>query len=63
MLTVIAWMVFVPAVIWNLIFFAVAMVTVFESKEYNWLNRRNIRDSAISLAAMILPGIYLFGIW
>jgi heme O synthase-like polyprenyltransferase len=62
MLTILSWMVFVPAVIWNVVFWVVAFGAVFEQKNKVWANRRNFRDAIISLALLFIPGVYLFGL-
>ncbi len=63
MLTVVAWMVFVPAVVWNMLFFAIA----FKDTVYNgigvWANKANIQQSVISLVILFVPGVYLFGVY
>lgn len=61
MLTILAWLVFIPAVMWNAIFWSIAFVVFIESKDYGWANRRNLRDSILSLAALMIPGVFLFG--
>lgn len=62
MLTILSWMVFVPAVIWNVVFWVVAFGAVFQQKNKVWANRRNFRDAIISLALLFIPGVYLFGL-
>lgn len=61
MLTILAWFVFIPAVVWNVIFWVIAFGVFIESKGYMWANERNLRDSILSLALLIIPGVYLFG--
>jgi hypothetical protein len=61
MLTIISWIVFVPAVLWNVSFFAAAFVVFMDDKQlFTW---RNFRDCVISLAMLFVPGIYLFGVF
>lgn len=62
MLTILSWMVFVPAVIWNVVFWVIAFGAVFEQKNKVWANSRNFRDAIISLALLFIPGVYLFGL-
>lgn len=62
MLTILSWMVFVPAVIWNVVFWVIAFGAVFQQKNKVWANRRNFRDAIISLALLFIPGVYLFGL-
>jgi len=59
MLTVIAWMVFIPAVIWNTVFFGYAVL----SSKPDWKMKQNWRDAAISLTVLMVPGVYLFGLY
>jgi hypothetical protein len=62
MLTILAWLVFVPAVAWNIIFFYVAFEALMSSNsEIEWTNKRNLRDLTISLIILFVPGVYLFG--
>jgi hypothetical protein len=61
MLTIVAWIVFVPAVVWNALFFGYALIDLMGKGQTNWRLRRNWRDLAISLAIMFIPGVYLFG--
>lgn len=70
MLTVIAWIIFVPALIWNMMFGAAFITIVLEDirfcpKEVKsqlamWENWKYI---LISLSFLFIPGIYLFGIF
>ena len=61
MLTILAWMVFLPAAFWNVIFWCVAFSVFIESKTGDWANRRNLRDAVLSVALLLIPGVYLFG--
>ncbi len=61
MLTIIAWMVFIPAAVWAVIFFGVALADVFGKNEVDWRSRRNVRDTVLTLALLLIPGVYLFG--
>jgi len=61
MLTILAWMVFVPAVIWNMTLFIVAISDVLGSNRVHWFTKRNMRDLILSLTILFVPGVYLFG--
>lgn len=61
MLTIFAWIVFIPSVFWNMVFFGIAFANIIESKNNHWLNQRNFRDALLSLAILFIPGVYLFG--
>lgn len=62
MLTIFAWMVFIPAVFWNIAFLCVVFYALMETKTtVEWTSKRNLRDAALSLAVLFIPGIYLFG--
>jgi hypothetical protein len=63
MLTVFAWMVFIPAVIWNFVFFAIAFGEILGDRKFYWANKRNARDALLSLAVLFIPGVYLFGVF
>jgi hypothetical protein len=61
MLTILAWMVFVPAVIWNVIIFGVAFFDLIDDRSVEWLRSDNIFTLVLSLAVLLIPGVYLFG--
>ena len=62
MLTIIAWLVFVPAAGWNIIIFSVAFEALMSpNSEIEWTSKRNLRDLTISLIILFVPGVYLFG--
>jgi hypothetical protein len=62
MLSILAWIVFVPALVWNITIFIVAFGDLMSSKaKIEWTSARNIRDLALSLAILFIPGVYLFG--
>jgi hypothetical protein len=62
MLSILAWIVFVPALIWNFIIFIVAFGDLMSPKaKIEWTSARNIRDLALSLTILFIPGVYLFG--
>ena len=58
MLTVLAWIVLIPAVIWNLI---LGFIVVATADRHDWRNLDNWRVLGISLAALMIPSLYLFG--
>ena len=59
MITIVAWIVFIFATFWNMIYFGVALVEIIKSEKTNW--RRESVAIVISLALWFVPGIYLFG--
>jgi hypothetical protein len=61
MLTILAWFVFVPAVMWNVLYWGMAFSIIINSKTNSWVSVRNLRDSILSLVLLIIPGVYLFG--
>jgi hypothetical protein len=62
MLTILAWMIFIPAVFWNSIIFAIAVIDIIDgNRKYAWSKWRNWRDLMISLVILFIPGVYLFG--
>ena len=62
MLTIFAWLIFIPAFIWNILFLAVAFGDLMSPKaKIEWTSARNIRDLALSLTILFIPGVYLFG--
>lgn len=63
MLTILAWMIFIPALFWNFIFFIVAFVDIVGDRKFSWANKKNARDALISFTVLFIPGIYLFGIF
>lgn len=64
MLTIIAWLIFIPALFWNTVLFTVAVMDIFDSKsKMNWKNYKNLITVIVSLAFLFVPGIYLFGVW
>lgn len=62
MFTILAWLVFVPAVFWNVTLFFVAFSDLMSNKSrIEWTNKRNLRDLTLSLIILFVPGVYLFG--
>jgi hypothetical protein len=60
MLTVLAWLTFVPAVAWNFLLFIIVFAEIMGNGQLNW-SARNVRDLILSLAVLLIPGVYLFG--
>lgn len=64
MLTVFAWMVFIPAVFWNVTILCIAFADLMSDKPtVDWANKRNFLDLALSLTVLFIPGVYLFGLF
>lgn len=61
MLTILAWMVFIPAVIWNMILLPMAFIDIMSKRSLDWNTARNWQDLILSLAVLFIPGVYLFG--
>ena len=62
MLTILSWIVFLPAVGWNIALLCVAFGDLMsDTAKIAWTNKRNLRDLAISLVLLFVPGVYLFG--
>lgn len=59
MLTIVAWIVFIFATFWNMIYFGVALGEIIKSEKTNW--RRESVGIMFSLALWFVPGVYLFG--
>lgn len=62
MLTFIAWMIFVPAVIWNVLLWSILFFDIIYKQAYTWMTKRNLIDFLTSLAILLIPGIFLFGL-
>lgn len=60
MLTILAWVVFVPAISWNILFFSIAFAD-FMMRGSASFSAENLKQAIISLAALFIPGVYLFG--
>ena len=63
MLTILAWMIFIPAAIWNVIFFSMAFVETLTKGIATWKRIENCLHAIASLAVLLAPGIYLFGLY
>jgi hypothetical protein len=61
MLTILAWIVFVPAIVWAVTFFSIFFSAIINNNKPALRNPRNWRDAALSLALLLIPGVYLFG--
>lgn len=59
MLTIIAWIVFVYASIWNMLFWSIGINELIRKSRIDW--KRTRVEMIISLAIWIIPGVYLFG--
>lgn len=64
MLTIIAHMVFWPALVWNVFFWIAAVAQLLNGTSLpRHVQLRNVRDGILSLALLFIPGVYLFGIY
>lgn len=64
MLTIIAHMVFWPVAVWNVFFWIIAFGRLMEGNPTpRYIKLRNMRDSIVSLTLLLVPGVYLFGIY
>lgn len=63
MLTILAWMIFIPAAVWNIVFFSIAFGETIGKGFDPWKSNGNILHAIASLALLIIPGIYLFGLY
>ena len=64
MLTIIAHMVFWPAMIWNVVFWITAFSQLIDGTPLpRYIQLRNVRDSIFSLTLLLVPGVYLFGLY
>lgn len=62
MITIVSWMIFVPALIWNIILFIVVFGDIMNTNpKFSWKNKRNWRDLTLSILILFIPGVYLFG--
>lgn len=61
MLTIIAWIVFVFASIWNVLFWSIGISEIIRKSHIDW--ERTRVEMIISLAIWIIPGVYLFGLF
>lgn len=63
MLTILAWMIFIPAAIWNVVFFSIAFVDTLTKGISVWKINKNFLHAILSLALLLVPGVYLFGLY
>lgn len=61
MLTIVAWVVFIPALIWNLVFFGIVFVDFMNGNTAQFKYVKNYLQTAVSLVMLFVPGVYLFG--
>lgn len=61
MLTILAWMIFIPAAVWNIVFFSIAFAETISKGSIPWKSNENILHAIASLALLLIPGVYLFG--
>jgi len=61
MLTIVAWVVFVPALIWNAVFYCIVFSDLMSKRKLNWFNWTNLWQAALSITVLFVPGVYLFG--
>jgi hypothetical protein len=61
MLTILAFMIFVGALLWNTIFFCIAFSEIINGRKISWKNKTNLLHASLSLAILFIPGVYLFG--
>lgn len=59
MLELIAWLVFIPATFWNVLFWCIGFKDLITRTPFLW--KRNVIDGAISLTLWFVPGVYLLG--
>ena len=59
MITIVAWIVFIIATGWNMIYFSVAVGSIMEGSKTSW--RREAKAMVMSLLLWVVPGVYLFG--
>jgi hypothetical protein len=60
MLTILAWLTFIPAICWNFLLFIIVFTDIMDKGQLTW-TRSDIRDLILSLAVLLIPGVYLFG--
>ena len=59
MITIVAWIVFVFATFWNILYFGVALGQILKEEKTNW--QCEIVAIVLSLTLWFVPGVYLFG--
>lgn len=59
MLTIIAWIVFIFATMWNILFWSIGAMEIVQKNRIDWARTRV--EMIISLAIWVIPGVYLFG--
>ena len=61
MLTIFAWMIFVPAFIWNIALLSIAFNSLVIERDFKSNIKINVLQLLVSLAILFIPGVYLFG--
>ena len=61
MITVIAWIVFVFATLWNILFWTIGAWITLKGETKNVKMKRTIVEMVFTLAIWFIPGVYLFG--
>lgn len=59
MITIIAWIIFAFATVWNILYFGMALGDIMKNQKTNW--KRESVAIAMSLMLWFVPGVYLFG--
>lgn len=59
MLTIISHLIFWPALIWNIVFWLAAASQGFKTRHI----RSDFIAAIISLVVLLIPGVYLFGVY
>ena len=59
MLNLLAWFVFVPAMVWNILMWCIVFVQFIERQLV--FTKRDAIDFLVSTVLMLVPGVYLFG--
>jgi hypothetical protein len=59
MITIVAWIVFIIATGWNMIYLSAAVGSIIEGSKTSW--RHEIVAMVMSLMLWFVPGVYLFG--
>jgi hypothetical protein len=64
MLSIVAHVVFWPALIWNVAFWIAAFLQTMKGSSLPFeIKMRNAKDGILSLVVLFIPGLYLFGLY